>query len=44
MLRRVRRPLVALVALVAALAVGYGVKAAAGSDHSRTPARSSTAP
>jgi hypothetical protein len=41
-LRLARRPLVALVALVAALAVGYGLQAA-GSGHIHAPVRSSTA-
>jgi hypothetical protein len=33
---RVRRPLLALIALVAALAIGYGIKAAT-SDHDSHP-------
>jgi hypothetical protein len=37
-LRRVRRPLIALVVLVVALGVGYGIKAARADPPQRPPA------
>jgi hypothetical protein len=37
-LRRVRRPLLALVVLIVALAVGYGVRAAHSHGQTSTPA------
>jgi hypothetical protein len=39
---RVRRPLLALIALVAALAIGYGVRAAQDHGHHTPPAPSIT--
>lgn len=41
-LSRVRRPLLALIALVVALAIGYGVKAARSDDSSPHPSTTST--
>jgi ribonuclease T1 len=41
---RVRRPLLALIALVAALAVGYGIKAARSDDPAPRPSVSQTSP
>jgi ribonuclease T1 len=44
-LRRTRRPLVALVVLIAALAVGYGIRAAHSGTHGAgSPARTTAAP
>ena len=40
---RVRRPLLALIALVLALAVGYGIKAARSQDSPRGPSTTQTA-
>ncbi|MEO8888858.1 MAG: ribonuclease domain-containing protein [Jatrophihabitantaceae bacterium] len=42
-MRRIRRPLLALIALVLALAIGYGVNAA-GSDHKPGPSTHTSAP